>query len=46
MVIAIKAMKLGKAARTSELCAQMISAIGKVRIIVMMELCQCVLDEK
>ena len=46
MEIAIKVMKPGKAAGFSEVCAQMISASGKVRVSVMVELCQHVLDGK
>ena len=46
MAMAIKMMKLGKAAGPSEVCAEMISAAGEVGARVMMELCQRVLDEK
>ena len=38
MVIAIKAMKSGKAAGSSEVCAEMISGSGEVRIAVMIKL--------
>ena len=43
MVIAIKP---GKAAGHSKVCAEIISAPGEVGITVMMELCQRVLDGK
>ena len=44
MAIAINVMKPGKAAKPSEICAEIISASGKVWINVMVELCQRVLD--
>ena len=40
MAIAVKAMKLRKVAGSSEVCAEMISASGKVGISFMTELCQ------
>ena len=46
MAIAIKVMKPGKAAGSSEVWAEMISASGVVGVSVMVELCQRVLDEK
>ena len=46
IAIATKAVKPEKAAGPSEVCAKMISASGEVRIGVMMELCQLVLDGK
>ena len=46
IVSAIKAMKPGKAAEPSKLCAEMISAGGEVEISVRMELCQYVLNGK
>ena len=46
MVIAIKVMKLGKVAGPSEVCAEMISAMGEVGVGVMMELCLHLLDGK
>ena len=46
MAIATKVMKLGKAAGPSEVCAEMISASGKVGVSVMVELCQRVFDGK
>ena len=46
MVIAIKVMKLGKAAGPSEVCAEMISASGEAGVSVMVELCQRVSDGK
>ena len=46
MAMAIKVMKPGKAARPSEVCAEMISACGEVGVSVMVELCQRVLDGK
>ena len=45
MAIAVKVMKPGKAARPSEVCAE-ISASGEVGVSVMVELCQRVLDGK
>ena len=46
MVIAIKVMKPGKAAGPSEVCAEIISASREVRVSVMVELCQLLLDGK
>ena len=46
MAIAIKVMKLRKAAGPSEVCTEMISASGEVGISVMVEFCQCVVDGK
>ena len=46
MAIAIKVMKPGKAAGSSEVCTEMISAGGEVGVSVMVELCQRVLDGK
>ena len=46
MMIAIKVMKPGKAAGSSEVCAKMISASGEVRVSVMVELCQRMSDGK
>ena len=46
MAIAIEVMKPRKAARLSEVCSEMISASGEVRVSMMVELCQCVLDGK
>ena len=46
MSIAIKMVKVGKAAGPSEVCAEMISASGEVEVSVMVELCQCILDGK
>ena len=46
MAIAIKVMKPEKAAGSSELCAEIVSASGEVRVRVMVELCQRVLDGK
>ena len=46
MAIAIKVMKLGKAAGPSEVCAEMISACREVGVSVIVELCQHVLDGK
>ena len=46
MAIALKVVKPGKAAGPSEVCGEMISASGEVRISVMVELCQRVLDGK
>ena len=46
VAIPIKAMKPGKVAGPSEVCAKMISASREVRVSVMVELCQCVLDGK
>ena len=46
MVIAVEAIKPGKTAGPSEVCAQIISASEEVEIAVMMELCQRVLDRK
>ena len=46
MAIAIKVMKPGKTAGPSEVCAEMISAIGKIWVSVMMKLCQRVLNGK
>ena len=46
MAIAIKVMKPGKAARPSEVRAEMISASGEIGVSVMVELCQRVLDGK
>ena len=46
MMLAIKVIKLGKAAGPSEVCAEMISASGEVGVSVMVELCQRVLDGK
>ena len=46
MVIAIKVMKPGMTAGPSEVCAEMISASGKVGVSVMVDLCQRVLDGK
>ena len=45
MVIAIKTMKPGKAAGSSEVCAEVTSACGEVRLSVM-DRCQRVLDGK
>ena len=44
VVIPIKPMRPGTAAGPYEACAEMISACGEVRISVMMEFCQRVLD--
>ena len=44
MVIAMKVMKPGKTAGPSKVCATMISATGEVRVSVMVELCQRVLE--
>ena len=46
IAIAIKVMKLGKAAGPSEVCAEMISAGGEIGVSVTVELCQRVLDGK
>ena len=46
MATAIKAMNTGKAAGPSEVCAAIIFASGEVRISVLMELCQRMLDGK
>ena len=46
MAIAIKAMKRKKAAGRSEVCAEMITALGEVGISIMMELCQRLSDGK
>ena len=46
MALTIKVIKPEKAAGPSELCAEMISASGKVGGSVMVELCQHVLDGK
>ena len=46
MAIAIKVMKPGKAAGSSEVYAEMISASGELGVSVMVELCQCLLDGK
>ena len=46
MAIAIEMMKPGKAAGPSKECAEMISAKEEVRVSVMVELCQCMLDGK
>ena len=42
----LKKMKLGKASRLLDMSIEMINASGKVRIEVMMKLCQRVLDGK
>ena len=44
MAITVKTMKPGKTAGPSEICAEMISASGEVRVSVMVQLCQRVLD--
>ena len=44
VVKAIREMKVGKAAGTSEVSAEMIAASGEIRVGVMVELCQGVLD--
>ena len=46
MAIAIKMIKPGKEAGPSEICAEMISPGREVRVSVMVELCQRVLDGK
>ena len=46
ITIAIKKIKLGKASGLSEVSMEIINASGKVRIDVMMKLCQRVLDGK
>ena len=46
MAIAIKVMKPGKAAESSEVCGGMISVSGEVGVNGMVELCQRVLDGK
>ena len=46
MITAMKAMKLGKAAGPSEVCAETISTSAKMGISVMMELCRRALDGK
>ena len=46
ITIAIEVMKPAKAAGPSAVCAEMISASGKVRVSVMVERCQLVLDGK
>ena len=46
MATAIKVVKPGKAAGTSKVCAEMISASREVEVSVMVELCQRVLDGK
>ena len=46
MAIAIKVMKPGKAAGTSKVCANMISANEEVGVSVMVKLCQRMLDRK
>ena len=43
-MIAVKAIKPGKAAGPFEVCAKVIPASGEVRITVMMEFCQRVFD--
>ena len=43
---AIKGIKLGKAARPSKVNVEMIIASGKIGIVVLMKLCQQVLDGK
>ena len=44
VVKAIREMKVGKAAGPSKVCFELIAASGEIRIGVMMELCQGVLD--
>ena len=46
MFIVLKAMKAGKVAGPSEVCAESISSSEKVEISVMLKLCQRVLDRK
>ena len=46
MAKAIKVMEPGKAAGPYEVCAEMISASGKIGVSVMVELCQRVFDGK
>ena len=46
IAIAIKVIKLEKAAGPSKVCAEMISASEEVGVSVMVELCQRVLDGK
>ena len=46
MAIAIEVMKSGKAAGSSEVCGEMISASGEVKVSMMVDLCQCMLDGK
>ena len=45
-MIAIKVIKPGKAVGPSEVCAEMASASVEVRVSVMVELCQWMLDGK
>ena len=46
ITIAIKAVKQGKAAGLSEVCAEMICASEKIGIYVIMKLCKRFWDEK
>ena len=46
MMITINVMKTGKAAEPSEVCAEVVCACGKVRVSVMVELCQRVIHGK
>ena len=44
MATALQAIKPGRAAESSEICGEMISANREMQLSMMMELCQCVFD--